>query len=192
MKLKVPGRTVEPSIDSLPSTTQPQSQGVSMGDTPDQIQLGGQPNIQDENPFEKEKFDAGVDADEESDPKRYIEQLVGKLAQKLRDYNKDEIDPSLNKFVINSIIPVSISVMDDQDAKDVIDKVKENIGKDYSSDSEVTLDNGSQELENNINDEDPQLQREDTIDGLVSELLGKNRNNKETKIINPFKAKKFK
>ena len=32
-------------------------------------------------------FDAGVDADEDTDPKKYIQQLTGKLSQSLRKYN---------------------------------------------------------------------------------------------------------
>jgi hypothetical protein len=65
--------------------------------------------------------------DEDADPKKYIEKLTGKLAQKLRTYNGEENDVALNKFVINSLIPASIPQMSDSDAKDVIKKVRDNI-----------------------------------------------------------------
>jgi hypothetical protein len=38
-------------------------------------------------PFDDEPFDAGIEADEDADPKKYIEQLTGKLGQSLRKYN---------------------------------------------------------------------------------------------------------
>ena len=34
-------------------------------------------------------FDAGIDADENTDPKKFIQQLTGKLSQSLRKYNND-------------------------------------------------------------------------------------------------------
>jgi hypothetical protein len=43
--------------------------------------------------FEKEPFDAGVEADEETDPKKFIEQLSGKLGQSLRQYTKEQGQP---------------------------------------------------------------------------------------------------
>jgi hypothetical protein len=43
--------------------------------------------IQDENPYDT-NFDAGVEANEEEDPKRFIEQLSGKLSQSLRSYQE--------------------------------------------------------------------------------------------------------
>ena len=33
-------------------------------------------------------FDPGVEADEEQDPKKFIQQLTGKLSQSLRKYNE--------------------------------------------------------------------------------------------------------
>ena len=46
-------------------------------------------------------FDAGVDADEDTDPKKYIQQLTGKLSQSLRKYNSSLPQPEtdLCKYV---------------------------------------------------------------------------------------------
>ena len=48
----------------------------------------------DDKPFDAEPFDAGVEADEQSDPKKFIEQLTGKLGQSLRKYNEDQGQPA--------------------------------------------------------------------------------------------------
>lgn len=105
-------------------------------------EMGGeQPMGQEpETPFGNEKFDAGIGVDEEVDPKKYIEKLTGKLAQKLRDYNGTNQDDILNKFVINSLIPASIPQMTDEDAQDVIKKVQDNIGKEQSNGGEPNLE----------------------------------------------------
>ena len=72
----------------------PDEQNMNMGDTQEEI-----PNQFDTN------FDAGVEADEETDPKRYIQQLAGKLSQSLRSYNSElpSPDTDLNKYVMGMI-----------------------------------------------------------------------------------------
>ncbi len=81
----------------------------------------------DDKPFDAEPFDAGVEADEQSDPKKFIEQLTGKLGQSLRKYNEEQGQPDfeLEKFAINSLLAAShTSEMDAQDQDDIIKKVK--------------------------------------------------------------------
>lgn len=81
----------------------------------------------DEKPFDAEPFDAGVEADEESDPKKFIEQLTGKLGQSLRKYNEDQGQPDfeLEKFAINSLLSATHTAeMDQNDQDDIIKKVK--------------------------------------------------------------------
>jgi hypothetical protein len=105
-------------------------------------EMGGEQPMgpEPEMPFGNEKFDAGIDVDENADPKKYIEKLTGKLAQKLRDYNGTEKDVELNKFVINSLIPASVPQMADEDAQDVIKKVQDNIGAQQSNGGEPNLE----------------------------------------------------
>ena len=82
----------------------------------------------DDKPFDDEPFDAGVEADEQSDPKKYIEQLTGKLGQSLRTYNEKQGQPDfeLEKFAINSLLSAAhTSQMDQEDQDDIIKKVKE-------------------------------------------------------------------
>ncbi len=81
----------------------------------------------DDKPFDDEPFDAGVDADEGEDPKKFIQQLSGKLGQSLRDYEEglDSPDFELEKFAINSVISATnTSEMDKEDQEDIIKKVE--------------------------------------------------------------------
>jgi hypothetical protein len=81
----------------------------------------------DDKPFDNTPFDAGVEADEETDPKKFIEQLTGKLGQSLRKYNDEQGQPDfeLEKFAINSLLSAThTSEMDAEDQKDIIKKVK--------------------------------------------------------------------
>ena len=150
--------------------------------------------------FGKEKFDAGIDVDEDADPKKYIEKLTGKLAQKLRDYNGIEQDVDLNKFVVNSLIPASVPQMDETDAKDVIKKVQDNIGQAGQESNEV-VDN--QELpgqEVGQGDEQEELSpipesrvvNDDEIEDLVNEIIAGKGVKRNVQHKNPFKSPKFK
>jgi hypothetical protein len=79
-----------------------------------------------DNPFDKEPFDAGIDVDEEADPKKFIEKLSGKIGQSLRDYTKAQGQPDfeLEKFAINSLVSAThTSEMDEKDRNDIIKKI---------------------------------------------------------------------
>lgn len=168
-------------------------------DTLGQLQMDGnieQEHGNDDNFFGKEKFDAGIDVDEDADPKKYIEKLTGKLAQKLRDYNGTEQDIDLNKFVINSLIPASIPQMDETDAKDVIKKVQDNIGKtgensETNADMDISNDIPEQGVEQ-AQDEPQNENKINEIDDLINEYLSGKSVKRNIKNKNPFKSPKFK
>ena len=105
----------------------------------------------DDKPFDDEPFDAGVAADEETDPKKYIEQLTGKLGQSLRKYNEDQGQPDfeLEKFAINSLLSAThTSEMDEEDKKDIIKKVN-TAGNDESNDSDMGTQDDTDSGEDN-------------------------------------------
>jgi hypothetical protein len=90
-----------------------------------------------EKPFDDEPFDAGVEADEDEDPEKFIQQLSGKLGTSLRKYNDERGDPDfdLEKYAINSVISAThTSEMDEEDQKDIIRKVKTSGADDGSDD----------------------------------------------------------
>ena len=85
----------------------------------------GDPNAMGDDQFGG-NFDAGVEADEDTDPEEFIQQLTGKLSQSLKDY--DEQNPGkldLDKYVIGMIVKQAVKGMDEGERKKVIKKIKE-------------------------------------------------------------------
>lgn len=70
-------------------------------------------------------FDAGVEADENTDPKKYIQQLTGKLSQSLRKYNQSlpQPDADLDKYVAGMIVKQAIEGLPQEDVSEILDKV---------------------------------------------------------------------
>jgi hypothetical protein len=113
-----------PSFEDLPDDPmgEPDMGELGMDD------LGGEPEAApaDDKPFDDEPFDAGVEASEDEDPKNFIQQLSGKLGQTLRTYaDENGVDFDLEKFAINSVISATHTAeMDQEDQKDIIDKIQ--------------------------------------------------------------------
>ena len=100
----------------------------------------------DDKPFKDEPFDAGVKANEEEDPKKFIEQLTGKLGQSLRKYTEEQGQPDfdLEKFVINSVISATHTAeMDEEDRKDIIKKINSAGDEDNEDNSSDNQDDSS-------------------------------------------------
>lgn len=164
----------------------------------------------DDNKSFDNDFDAGVEADEENDPKKYIQQLTGKLSQKLRDYNESlgETDEDLNKYVAGMIVKQATKGLDDDDKKEIISK----INSDNESDDEPK-DNSDEESNDldNIDDNMPmecktikctkkQLSKLSESFGINGDIINKDRNEhgekidktKKNKVKSPFIPPSFK
>jgi hypothetical protein len=121
-------------VDDPTPAPEPQGVNADVGaiDSPQPEEFGGEPEMEpqaapaDDKPFDDEPFDAGVDVDEDSDPKKFLQQLAGKAGQSLRKYTQDVgMDLELEKFLINSIISAThTSQMDPEDQEDIISKIK--------------------------------------------------------------------
>jgi len=113
-----------------------------------------------DNPFGDDKFDAGTETNEEDDPKKFIEQLSGKIGQSLRDYTDSEGSPDfdLEKFVVNSVLSATHTAeMEESDRQDIINKVEtsgEGEGDDENSDDDDSKGNENTEDDDNTNDDD--------------------------------------
>lgn len=108
----------------------------------------------DDKPFDKEPFDAGIDVDEESDPKKFIEKLSGKIGQSLRDYTEKQGQPDfeLEKFAINSLISATHTAeMDEKDKNDIIKKINK-AGEDDSENPDMGDDNNDANSGDGSND----------------------------------------
>ena len=101
-------------------------------------------------------FDAGVEADEETDPKKYIQQLTGKLSQSLNSYNNEngEPDTELGKYVLGMLVKQGTKGMDEKDKKEIIKKINtDNSEIDELPDDEQPEDTPTDE----ISDETPEM-----------------------------------
>lgn len=103
-------------------------------------------------------FDAGVEADEETDPKKYIQQLTGKLSQTLNSYNNEngEPDTELGKYVLGMLVKQGVKGMDDKDKKEIIKKINTASDEDMPMDDEM----GDEEPIDDMEDGTPEMAME--------------------------------
>lgn len=104
----------------------------------DNISNDTQMNIDDNggnmNNFnDNQGFDANVDADSETEPKKYIQQLTGKLSQELRKFNQEDNnqDNELNKYVLGMLIPQATKSMNDSDKNEIVKKIQKGNIEDF-------------------------------------------------------------
>jgi hypothetical protein len=112
----------------------------------------------DDKPFSDEPFDAGVEADEETDPKKFIQQLTGKLGQSLRKYTEEQGQPDfeLEKFAINSLLSATHTAeMDNEDQKDIINKVKKSGIKDTEEKESEEIASNEEPMDTEAPEEKP-------------------------------------
>jgi hypothetical protein len=135
---------------SAPSTDSSFDAGAESFDAPEEEEIDGMDAFDDapeeggsDKPFDDEPFDAGVEADEDTDPEKYIQQLSGKLGQSLRQYTEDEGQPDfdLEKFAVNSVLSAThTGEMDKDDQRDIIKKVKGSGNDENGGEEEVDID----------------------------------------------------
>lgn len=111
-------------------------------------------------------FDAGVEADPESDPKKYIQQLTGKLSQELRKYNDEQPNPDedLNKYVAGMIIPQASKGLTDKGKNEIIKKVKSGTVEDEAPvEGDVQTESINEIVNNILDDKDAKKRVKDKI-----------------------------
>ena len=149
-------------------------------------------------------FDAGVDADEESDPKKYIQQLTGKLSQTLRKYNSEQpqVDSELSKYVVGMIAKQAIEGLDEKDTADILKKIKSDEDfEEPTDDSENGEDMGDMNAQPPMDDTQNQMpmesiDRKKQIDEIFQDLTNTDKDNennsyKTNKPNNSFRKKPF-
>jgi hypothetical protein len=128
LKIDAPAKSAPAPAPAEPTSEPADDAGFGdFGGDEDMTGFGGDEKpANNDKPFDDEPFDAGVEADEETDPKKFIEQLTGKLGQSLRKYTEEQGQPDfeLEKFAINSLLSATHTAeMDNEDKKDIIKKV---------------------------------------------------------------------
>ena len=142
-------------------------------------------------------FDAGVDADENTDPKKFIQQLTGKLSQSLRKYNNDlpKPDEELSKYVAGMILKQTTDGLTDSDKKDIIDKVNGNGSDNDSGDDMTPMEDQSMEMQDDMGKENPMMEgfnRRKLINELFQELTTVNNKTNSKIADHPLKNVGFK
>lgn len=190
----------------------PMDQDQPMGNEQD-LATDPTQNNSSESDFDT-NFDAGVEADEDEDPKKYIQQLTGKLSQTLGSYNneKGEPDVELGKYVAGMVVKQAVKGMDEKDKKEIIKKINMTDGDDDGSDEDLNDDNSEDlDLSDGPSEKEQQIESYiikgkdikkllESIDSSENILKDKNLEDKkdskikekESKLSKPFKAPKFK
>ena len=153
----------EESLDAFSDADEEDSEEVDLSFDDNEGESGGE-----DKPFDDEPFDAGVDADEDEDPEKFIQQLAGKLGTSLRKYNDERGEPDfdLEKYAINSVISASHTAeMDEEDQKDIIKKVK------MSGAGEADKEGGEEEIDLDV-DVDKDVDKDVDVEEPSDEELG--------------------
>lgn len=159
----------DPMMDGGPNGGMPQMDDQMIGGDSDGMDMGNDDSAFDTN------FDAGVDADENTDPKKFIQQLTGKLSQSLRKYNNDlpKPDEELSKYVAGMILKQTTDGLTDSDKKDIIDKVNGNGSDNDSGDDMPPMEDQSMDMQDDMGEENPMMEgfnRRKLINELFQEL----------------------
>lgn len=128
-----------------------------MGDAPspmdggmgDGSNMDGMPPQNDGQSEFDTNFDAGVEADEDTDPKKFIQQLTGKLSQSLNSYNNEQGQPDaeLCKYVGKMILKQAAKGLDDAGKKELIKAINTaDTAPDDNGEEEMPDDTGSEEM----------------------------------------------
>lgn len=143
-------------------------------------------------------FDAGVEADEDTDPKKFIQQLAGKLSQSLSTYNNENggEDEELNKYVANMVVAQVAQNMDDADKKEVIKKINTAVSEEEPAEElpqdeempaeETPVEEPMQECFTKKQLKEALLNQ--TLNDQDNDITAKQKNKKQT----PFDGKKLK
>ena len=156
-------RTQEMPMDvqlNQPPQEMPMDNAMPMVDnaTPMDSQMPMDDNDGDNiNPYDT-NFDAGIDTNEDDDPKRYIQQLTGKLSQSLRKYQQElpTPDSDLDKYVAGMILKQTTDGLDNKDVDEILNKMKDDESQDTNEgiERENSLNELFQELTGNTDDEE--------------------------------------
>jgi len=170
--------------------------GMPMGGDPmqDPMMGGGMPMGSEQNPFDT-NFDAGVEADENADPKKYIQQLTGKLSQSLRNYNdgQPQADADLNKYVAGMIIKQAIDGLSPDDVQEVLSKVKSNDDMEQPQGSDDQPMGGQQPMDMPMDGQQPQFdgmesRRRSKSSSTLNETLTLDDEEEDSETLSPYRG----
>lgn len=154
MQMQDPMAMQDPSAQQMPADGDPSMGGGMPQDAP----MDGGDGM--ENQFDSD-FDAGVEADEETDPKRYIQQLTGKLSQSINSFNSEQgPDAGLCKYVASMVIAATCKNLDEKAKKELIEKINTAASDeaDEETPEEPMDDNGGEEMPADDGQQQPMME----------------------------------
>jgi len=116
----------------------------------------------DEDTEENTEEGDDLDSEGKDESTKKIQKLTGKIGQLLRD--KEEVDPELEKYVINSIISaLHLDEMDESDKEDIISKIEgeeegeesEDLDTETDTDTDTDTESGDEDVEFDTEEEKP-------------------------------------
>ena len=137
-------------------------------------------------------FDAGVEADEDADPQKYIQQLTGKLSQTINSYNNENgADPGLNKYVVCMIVAATCKNLDEKAKKEVIEKINSATSdEELPDEEEMGGDMGDTAPEDEGGEPDMPVNEAVFTKKNLIELFSVNKKDERPKEVNPSVGKK--
>ena len=160
--------------------------------------------MEEENPYDT-NFDPGVEANEEEDPKHFIEQLSGKLSQSLRSYQEGlpKPDAETAKYAAGMVLKAAIEGLSQKDVKDILNKLDDeenefaDDGDDENFEDEMPNMEGDEKME--FDGLENKKYYNSMIDEIVQNIIQPNkeeplqkRNTNNSYRKNPFVAPKLK
>ena len=176
--LKVNNDSQNTPMDMPPMDMQPAMGNDMGGDFMPQDDTGMQQPPMDDgmgpNQFNA-NFDAGVEANEEEDPKKFIQQLTGKLSQSLQKYNDNNGQPDveLNKYVAGMITKQAIKGLSENDAEEIINKIKADEDFTIGDEQQPPMDNGMDGQQQPMNESFSSFKKRKQIKEIVNGVLNK-------------------
>lgn len=178
--------------NQMPPMDNPQPQMDNQ--IPPMNDMGGSPQG-DEEQFDAD-FDAGVEADENSDPKRFIQQLAGKLSQSLRKYNEGLPNPDvdLNKYVAGMTNDAAVEGLPPEDVEEIISKIKSDENSDAEKQDMPQNNVETPPMENKKSTKKLTENLESYIDEIVNDIISQKPNkvsNDKITVNKSFKTKPY-
>lgn len=178
--------------NQMPPMDNPQPQMDNQ--MPPMNDMGGSPQG-DEEQFDAD-FDAGVEADENSDPKKFIQQLAGKLSQSLRKYNEGLPNPDvdLNKYVAGMTNDAAVEGLPPEDVEEIISKIKSDENSDAEKQDMPQNNPEMPPMENKKSTKKLTENLESYIDEIVNDIISQKPNkvsNDKITVNKSFKTKPY-
>jgi len=130
-----------------------------------------------ENQFDT-NFDAGVEADEDNDPEKYIQQLTGKLCTTLDKFNEDRPTPdtSLNKYVAGMVISQCVKGLSEKEKNAILKKLTDTEEKEEEpTQTEAPEQTGEEEevatvQQNTEQEATPEMNEERMVERIMADI----------------------